>query len=133
MYVVTICKTCTNFSASPTIQVHPVSATFRENDTDQMAMYCIATGIGPIYYYWAKYESSSDTWVEPSHYANITSPNLTFSIITAEDEGIYRCVTTNDDGSVESNNATLRVYGEFMYVCIHICIYYTLYAYIYKL
>ena len=43
---------------------------------------------------------------------NITSPNLTFSVITEEDEGVYRCVVTNNDGSVISDNATVRVYGE---------------------
>ena len=43
---------------------------------------------------------------------SITSPNLKFSVITEEDEGVYRCVVTNDDGSVISDNATIHVYGE---------------------
>ena len=30
-----------------------------------------------------------------------------------EDEGVYRCVVTNNDGSVISNNVTVRVYGEY--------------------
>ena len=34
-------------------------------------------------------------------------------MITEEDEGIYHCVATNDDGSVVSDNATVTVYGEF--------------------
>ena len=44
---------------------------------------------------------------------NITSPDLTFSVISEEDEGVYRCVVTNDDGSVMSNNATIHVYGKY--------------------
>jgi len=43
---------------------------------------------------------------------NITSPKLIFSVITEEDEGVYHCIATNDDGSVESDNATITVYGE---------------------
>ena len=43
---------------------------------------------------------------------NITSPKLIFSVITEEDEGVYRCVATNDDGSVVSGNATITIYGE---------------------
>ena len=31
-----------------------------------------------------------------------------------EDEGVYHCVVTNDDGSVISDNATIRVYGEYI-------------------
>ena len=44
---------------------------------------------------------------------NITSPDLKFSVISEEDEGVYRCVVTNDDGSIISDNATIHVYGEF--------------------
>ena len=30
-----------------------------------------------------------------------------------EDEGVYRCVATNNDDSVISDNVTVRVYGEY--------------------
>ena len=33
-------------------------------------------------------------------------------MITEEDEGVYHCIVTNDDGSVVSDNATITVYGE---------------------
>ena len=52
-------------------------------------------------------------WISPSHRAvSTTSPNLKFSVITEEDEGVYQCVVTNDDGTVISDNATIIVYGE---------------------
>ena len=47
---------------------------------------------------------------------NITSPKLVFSVITEEDEGVYHCIITNDDGSVVSDNATITVYGEFIII-----------------
>ena len=90
------------------------SVAVRENDTNQVVMQCLAEGTGSIWYHWEKYELSSRTWKNLSHQA---SPNLTFSIIREEDQGIYRCVATNYDGSTKSNNATLRVYGTY-----HICV-----------
>ena len=75
---------------------------------------CWATGMGPIYYRWEKYHLSNNSWISPSHrVVNNTSPNLNFSVITEEDEGVYRCVVTNDDGSVISDNVTVHVYGEY--------------------
>jgi len=79
-------------------------------------MECLATGMDPILYKWEKYQSSSISWITPSNtVVNATSPTLKFTVITEEDEGIYRCIVTNDDGSVASDNATITVYGEFVY------------------
>ena len=76
-------------------------------------MSCSAVGMGPIYYQWEKYNTSNNSWISPSHRAvNITSSQLKFSDIREEDEGVYRCIVTNDDGSVISDNATVHVYGE---------------------
>ena len=43
---------------------------------------------------------------------NITSPNLTFSVIMEEDQGMYRCVVTNDDGSIISDSVNITVQGK---------------------
>ena len=76
------------------------------------ALRCSANGTGPIHYQWEKYQSSNDSWIIPTHrVVNSATPTLKFSIISEEDEGIYHCVATNDDGSVASNNATITVYG----------------------
>ena len=87
--------------------------TVREGELNVIAVSCLAIGIGSIYYQWKMYYLLDNSWISPSHRAvNITSPNLTFSVITEEDEGVYRCVVTNNDGSVISDNATVHVYGE---------------------
>ena len=99
------------YVALPTITKQPVSATFKEGDLNVVALNCSATGIGPIYYHWEKYDSSSNTWINPNGVTSITTQNLKFSVIAEDDEGVYRCIVTNDDGSVISDNATVSVYG----------------------
>ena len=100
-------------TALPNITTHPVSLTIREGDLNVIAVSCLAIGIGSIHYQWEKYHLFNNSWIRPSERAvNITSPNLTFSSITEEDEGIYRCVVTGNDDSVFSDNATVHVYGE---------------------
>ena len=85
----------------------------REGDLNVIAFSCSAIGIGPIHYRWERYHSSNNSWTRPSHRAvSITRPHLNFSTVTEEDEGVYRCVVTNDDGSVISDNATVHVYSE---------------------
>ena len=77
------------------------------------ALSCSAVGMGPIYYQWEKYNTFNSSWISPSHRAmNIVSPDLKFDVIREEDEGVYRCIVTNDDGSVISDSATVHVYGE---------------------
>ena len=58
------------------------------------------------------YQSSNNSWIKPSRAVNITSSKLVFHKITKEDEGIYRCVVFSNDDFVESDNATITVYGE---------------------
>ena len=75
--------------------------------------------MGPIYYKWQKFDLLSKNWIVPSSTArNISSPNLTFSVITEEDEGIYRCIVSNDDGYVVSDNATVTVYGTLVIITL---------------
>ena len=98
-------------TALPNITIQPVSITFKVGDVNVIAMSCSAVGMGPIYYQWTKYNSSNNSWISPSRRAvNITSPELKFTVIRDEDEGVYRCIVTNDDGSVISDNATVHVY-----------------------
>ena len=99
--------------ASPVIAMQPKSETFKNKERSIVALWIIATGIGPIHYQWEKYDSLSDKWILPSSRAvGITSSNLTFSIITEEDEGIYHCIVNNDDGHIVSDNANIIVYGK---------------------
>ena len=76
-------------------------------------MSCSAVGMGLIYYQWEKYNTSNNRWISPSHRTvSIASSDLKFGVISEEDEGVYHCIVTNDDGSVTSDNATVHVYGE---------------------
>ena len=100
-------------TALPNITTQPVSMKLRGGDLNVIAVSCSAIGIGSIKYQWEKYQGFNNSWISPSHRAvNITSPNLTFSVVTEEDEGVYRCVVTSDDGSVFSDNVSIQVYGE---------------------
>ena len=104
--------------------MHPVSIYIKEGDFNVNALSCSAIGIGPIYYRWEKYHLPNNSWISPSNRAmssSITTQNLKFSNITEEDEGDYRCVVTNDDGSVTSDNATIYVYGECSVNILHKC------------
>ena len=66
-----------------------------------------------MYFKWEKYDSVNNSWISSSHTASsIMSFDLKFSVITEDDEGVYRCVVTNNDGSVISDNATIHVYGK---------------------
>ena len=101
--------------------MQPTSVTFKTGDLNVTAMSCRAIGIEPIHYQWERYHSLNDSWIEPSHRAvDITLPNLKFNVIIEEDEGLYRCIVTNDDGSVISDSATMFVYGEYSYVTRYI-------------
>ena len=93
--------------------MQPLSSVLRQDDVNVNAMESMASSVGLIYYKWEKFESSTDSWMRPSsRVVNITSPKLIFSVITEEDEGVYQCVATNDDGSTVSDNATITVYGK---------------------
>ena len=100
------------FLARATIAVQPQPNSFKCRERNVQALWIAATGDGPIHYQWQKYDPSSNSWITPSSRAeNITSPNLTFSVIMEEDQGIYQCIVTNDDGSVLSDNVNITVEG----------------------
>ena len=87
--------------------------TIREGDLNVIAVSCLAIGIGSIHYQWEKYHLFNNSWISPSHRAvSVMSSDLKFDVIAEEDEGVYHCVVTSNDGSVISDNATVRVYGE---------------------
>ena len=105
-------NTFLSFLARATITVQPQPNSFNCRERNVQALWIVATGDGPIYYQWQKYDPSNNSWIPPSSRAvNITSPNLTFSVIMEEDQGIYQCIVTNDDGSVISDSANITVQG----------------------
>ena len=102
---------------TPNITIQPQSGVFKNNGVNVMVFEVFATGMGPISYQWEKYQSFSNSWIKPSNRAvSVTSSKLIFSVITEEDEGIYHCNVTNDDGSVVSDNVNVTVYGELKFL-----------------
>ena len=95
--------------------MQPASTTFKTGDINVKALSCKTVGVtfNYLYFQWERYHLLNNSWIRPSHRAvNVTSPHLRFKLITEEDEGIYRCIITSDDGSVVSDNATIYVYGK---------------------
>ena len=116
-----ICSHIHFLLARATITIQPKSIALKCKYRNVQALWIVASGEGPVHYKWQKYNSFTNSWISPSSRAvNITSPNLTFSVITEEDQGTYHCVVTNDDGNIVSDDVNITVYGKlriFNYVC----------------
>ena len=108
---------CILHLATPVIITHPSSVVSKEGDRN-VSLHCSAHdyGLGHTLYKWEKYHSPNNSWIGPSNRAKsvIMSNRLKFKAIKEEDEGVYRCVVYNHDGSAISENATLTVYGELL-------------------
>ena len=97
---------------SPIIITQPKSQVIKDKERNIVVLWVFANGTESLYYQWQKYDLFSNSWIPPSNRAeNIKSLNLTFSVITEEDQGIYHCIVSNDDGHVVSDNATITIYG----------------------
>ena len=110
------------YSHSCNNYIQPKSQTFKYNKTNVLALWIIATAVeaGPIHYQWEKYNARNNSWILPSSRAeNSKSLNLTFSVITEEDQGIYHCVVSNNDGHVVSDDANVIVYGKLPFLHSH--------------
>jgi len=100
--------------ATPVIVKNPRSIVIKEY-SNEVFLECSAHdyGIGSIQYRWEKYQPSSDTWMIPNRADKIFMfAKLVFDEIREEDQGMYRCVAINNDGSVISEHATITVYGK---------------------
>ena len=98
------------------IVTHPKSIVSKEG-SEKILLSCSAHdyGINKIQYKWEKLQSLDDSWIKPfKSHKQATSNRIIFEVITEDDEGVYRCVATNNDGSVVSDNATVTVYGKFI-------------------
>ena len=49
------------------------------------------------------------------------STTLSIDDIEESDEGVYKCVAINTGGQVESNPATISVYGMLVATCMYVC------------
>ena len=86
-----------------------------ENETAQLIAKAdgISTGVNNFKYQWGKRDSNSF----PDKVSGVNTSVLTVPNVVESDEGQYYCIVTNEWGnSVESNNATLTVFGT--YICV---------------
>ena len=79
-----------------------------------MDMNCSAIGHSTIMYHWEKYDANSSEWNSLStNQQTVTNGISTYrlTMLKKSDDGVYRCVATNIDGSGYSNRVTITVYG----------------------
>ena len=88
------------FIVIPDITNNPNSVTVLTGETSQLS--CRALGTD-IIYQWIKDDISLP---------DVNSRILKITNITESDEGVYKCVAGNKGGMVESDPATVTVYGE---------------------
>ena len=70
---------------------------------------CRASGQGTLLYIWER-RSSGSNWVSVD---NDNSVSYTTDSTLSVGEYMYRCRVSNEAGSMESDSATVNVYGEY--------------------
>jgi hypothetical protein len=119
-YKITIGGTATDLSAvfrrrgfsGINITAQPQPATVLETQTAQFTI--TATGSGTLLYQWQKYNTGTATWDNLTNLQDQISgaQSATLQILNADyptDEGSYKCVLTDNNGSQDSNTVTLTV------------------------
>ena len=87
----------------PSITTHPRDVTIALRSTANLT--CSADGDGTLMYSWDR--SSGRRWTTVA-----TSPSYTTNSNMTVGQYMYRCVVSNEAGSVMSNSATVNVYGK---------------------
>ena len=93
------------FTGAPTITTHPASQL--TNISISVILDCEGTGRGSITYQWETSNFNGGQWMKISN-----SNSKTFIVGTLEQSQQYRCVVSNEAGSIRSNVATVTVLGE---------------------
>ena len=90
----------------PLITGSPTNVTIAAGRTTTLT--CSADGGGTLMYSWER--RSGSNW---THINNANRQSYTTNSNVAVGQYTYRCVVTNEAGSVVSNSATVNVYGEY--------------------
>jgi len=103
-------------TAIPIITLQP-KGTILHTGTNNVNMTCSAIGHSVIMYHWEKYNTNSSEWSALPRNQQIDTSDIStyrLQMLTKEDDGVYRCVATNIDGSGYSKTATITVYGTYV-------------------
>ena len=119
MYLSTYCliSVFVSFTDIPDIVLQPVGTTVHVG-ADKVEMSCSAVGHSKITYHWERYNFNNSEWSSLTKDGQIDIDDLSMYRLTniaRNDEGMYRCAATNIDGSGYSDNATITVYGKYIY------------------
>lgn len=87
----------------PTIVTHPQSVTVALNE---YATFSVAANGTNLSYQWYYLKPTSSSWVK---WSGKTDSSLSFKGLSTNDGNQYRCVVSNEYGSVTSDTATLRI------------------------
>ena len=93
------------FAGPPSITTHPRDVTIPLRSATNLT--CSADGDGTLMYSWERRSGSSWTTVSNDNTTSYTT-DTTLTI----GQYMYRCIVSNEAGSVMSNSATVNVYGE---------------------
>ena len=74
-----------------------------------ITLMCRASGLGILVYSWER-SSSGSSWTTVS---NDNTTSYTTDTTLTIGQYMYRCIVSNEAGSVMSNSATVNVYGEY--------------------
>ncbi len=95
--------TRTAASNLPVITAHPADVTACPT-TGEAVFFVSANGTGVLRYQW---QHHGVDLAEGGHFSGVNTPVLTITHIADEDAGSYRCVITDDNGSITSYSAAL--------------------------
>ena len=105
-----------SLTATPIITLQPKGTTVHVGAA-KIEMKCSAVSHGTIDYHWEKYDSTFSNWIKLSENQQTDINNVStyrIDMPTEDDDGIYRCVATNIDGSGYSDSVTITVYGTYV-------------------
>ena len=94
------------FLGPPTITTHPSSQLITVSMS--VTLNCEGTGRGSITYQWETSNINGGQWM------NISNSNSEHLVGTLEQSQQYRCMVSNEAGSIRSNVATVNVMSKFV-------------------
>ena len=100
------------FTVTPAIETHPQADPVKEGEN--LTFFCNATG-SSLTISWTKNGSSINPNEDVRIRLSTDKEHLTIRNVSRKDNGVYRCVASNNVGNATSNAAIVTVRCEFNY------------------